>query len=168
MRLNPDERFDVDQAMNHHWMKENCSSLTPPDALITMPDEQTPSSTPVDSQDLLPPPVNHASAKKCNFNPVFWSIRKTRSATLNGDLLSDFNHSSQPNQLEHTTPRSQSRTIDDHSDATAAALINDEIDEFSSDEESKPSANDHYGKKSTRSKVKSKLSSFADSFLISK
>jgi hypothetical protein len=156
MRLNPDERFDVDQAMNHHWMKENSPSLTPPDALSTTPNEGTPSSTPIDSQDLLPPPVNHSYAKKCHFNPVFWSIRRNRSATLNGDLMSAFDHT-QLSQMEQTPPQSQLRSIDHHTQAATVAVINDEIDEFSSDEESKPSANENSGKKSTRSRSKSKF-----------
>jgi hypothetical protein len=180
MRLNPEERYDVDQAMSHRWMKENSLSLTPPDALITTltPNEGTPSPTPVESQDLLPPPVNHSSAKKSNFNPVFWSIRQNRSATLNGDLISDFdhNHGCHPHLLSQSdqswmtqsslSSQSQSRITNHSSQATptvasvaTASVVNDDIDEFSSDEDSKHSVTQSYGKKSTphSSRVKSKF-----------
>jgi hypothetical protein len=131
MRLNPDERFDVDQAMNHHWMREN-TSLTPPDAVISaLTSEATPLPTPVDSQDLSPPPINHSSAKKSNFNPVFWSIRKNMSATLTSNFISNTEFDSQPAQVEGVMQQLAKTEL-------PSKNVVDDIDEFSSDEDTKP------------------------------
>lgn len=143
MRLNPEDRFDVEQALNHRWMKE-ISSLTPPDVIPAL--TETPSYTPVDTQDMSPPPVNHAIAKKNNFNPVFWSLRKNMSATLTGDFISEINSS----HIETTQSQTQ------HRDQSTGLGVVDDIDEFSSDEDSKPIIQDMSGKKS-RSRSKSKF-----------
>jgi hypothetical protein len=136
MRLNPEERFDVEQAMNHHWMKEN-TVLTPPDTPISaLTNEATPSSTPIDSQDMSPPPVNHSFAKKNNFNPVFWSIRKNMSATLTWSSISESEADSHHQPSQQAEGAAQPLKTDLPSSSSRSVV--DEIDEFSSDEERKP------------------------------
>lgn len=148
MRLDPEERYDVEQAMNHRWMKEISPSTAPE---LSSNSVETPTFTPIESQDMSPPLVNHAPSKKRDFNPVFWSLRKNMSATLTGDFISEGTNSSQSTQIE--IAKSQSSPRSDH--ITNSGVV-DDIDEFSSDEDSKPVVRDNPGKKS-RSQTKSKF-----------